>query len=147
MCHCGNTGVEQTLNKSQHTKFTLEKKILYCSCRDLNSQTFNHKSSTLPTCNPSNTCTTWKWTHFLWFTWTRSCATKKEDMKHKNTQKCRCLYCCTFYSNFPLSYNCVTLLVYEQEHGSVLRTCKRFSGHYYSFTCHFSTGAQSTTFV
>ena len=26
-CHCGNMGVEQTLNKSQHTKLTLEKKI------------------------------------------------------------------------------------------------------------------------
>ena len=26
--HCGNTGVEWTLNKSQHTKLTLEKKIL-----------------------------------------------------------------------------------------------------------------------
>ena len=26
--HCGNTGVEGTPNKSQHTKFTLEKKIL-----------------------------------------------------------------------------------------------------------------------
>ena len=28
MCHCGNTGVERTPNKSQHTKLTLEKKIL-----------------------------------------------------------------------------------------------------------------------
>ena len=28
MCHYGNTGVEQTSNKSQHTKLTLEKKIL-----------------------------------------------------------------------------------------------------------------------
>ena len=27
-CHCGNTGVERTQNKSQHTKLTLEKKIL-----------------------------------------------------------------------------------------------------------------------
>ena len=26
-CHCGNTGVERTPNKSQHTKLTLEKKI------------------------------------------------------------------------------------------------------------------------
>ena len=26
-CHCGNTGVEWTPNKSQHTKLTLEKKI------------------------------------------------------------------------------------------------------------------------
>ena len=28
MCHCHNTGVERTLSKSQHTKLTLEKKIL-----------------------------------------------------------------------------------------------------------------------
>ena len=28
MCHCGNTGVELTPNKSQHTKLTLENKIL-----------------------------------------------------------------------------------------------------------------------
>ena len=27
-CHCSNTGVERTPTKSQHTKFTLEKKIL-----------------------------------------------------------------------------------------------------------------------
>ena len=27
-CHCGNTEVERTLNKSQHRKSTLEKKIL-----------------------------------------------------------------------------------------------------------------------
>ena len=27
-CHCGNTRVERTPNKSQHTKLTLEKKIL-----------------------------------------------------------------------------------------------------------------------
>ena len=26
-CHCGNTGVERTPNKGQHTKLTLEKKI------------------------------------------------------------------------------------------------------------------------
>ena len=28
MCHCGNTWVEQTQNKSQHTSLTLEKKTL-----------------------------------------------------------------------------------------------------------------------
>ena len=28
MYHCGNTGVERTANKKQHTKLTLEKKIL-----------------------------------------------------------------------------------------------------------------------
>ena len=27
-CHCGNTGMERTPNKSQHTKLILEKKIL-----------------------------------------------------------------------------------------------------------------------
>ena len=29
MCHCGNMGMEQTLNKSQHRKLTLEKKRLF----------------------------------------------------------------------------------------------------------------------
>ena len=28
MCHCSNAGLEQMLNKSQHTKLTLEKKII-----------------------------------------------------------------------------------------------------------------------
>ena len=28
MCHCGNTGLERTPNKSQHKKLTVEKKIL-----------------------------------------------------------------------------------------------------------------------
>ena len=28
MCHCGNTGMERTPNKSQHTELTLEKIIL-----------------------------------------------------------------------------------------------------------------------
>ena len=28
MYHCGNTGVERTPSKSQHTKLTVEKKIL-----------------------------------------------------------------------------------------------------------------------
>ena len=27
MCNCSNTGVERTLDKSQHTKLTLEKKF------------------------------------------------------------------------------------------------------------------------
>ena len=27
-CQCGNTGVERTSNKTQHTKLTMEKKIL-----------------------------------------------------------------------------------------------------------------------
>ena len=47
MCHSGNMGVEQTPNKSQHTKLTLDKKILRCSCWDSNSQSFDHESSTL----------------------------------------------------------------------------------------------------
>ena len=46
-CHCGNTGVEQTPNNSQHTKLTLEKKFFCRSCQDSNSQPFNHKSGTL----------------------------------------------------------------------------------------------------
>ena len=41
MCHCSDTGVDRTLNKSQHTKLTLEKKK---SPADQNSQPFNHES-------------------------------------------------------------------------------------------------------
>ena len=37
-CHCGNTGVERTPNKSQHTKLTLEKKFPRRSCWDANWQ-------------------------------------------------------------------------------------------------------------
>ena len=48
MCYCSNTGVEQTLNKSQHTKLTLEK-IFYCACWDSNSQPFDHESDALQT--------------------------------------------------------------------------------------------------
>ena len=44
MCHCGNTGVEQTPNMSQHTKLTLEKKNLLPLQWDSNSQPFNHES-------------------------------------------------------------------------------------------------------
>ena len=40
MCHCSNMGLEWTLNKSQHTKLTLEKKFSCRSCQDSNSQTF-----------------------------------------------------------------------------------------------------------
>ena len=47
MCHCSNTGVEQTLNKSWHTKLTLGKKFSCCSCWDSHSQPFNHKSGAL----------------------------------------------------------------------------------------------------
>ena len=46
-CHCGNTGVERTLNKSQHTKLTLENKFSRGSCRDSNSQPFDHQSGAL----------------------------------------------------------------------------------------------------
>ena len=44
-CHCGNTGVEWTTNKSQHTKLILEKKkFSRCCCRGSNSQPFDHES-------------------------------------------------------------------------------------------------------
>ena len=43
MCHCGNTGMEWTPNKSQHTKFTQEKKILPPLPPDLNSQPFDQR--------------------------------------------------------------------------------------------------------
>ena len=47
MCHCSNTGVEWTPNKSQHTKLTLEKKFSRRSRRDLNLQPFNHECGAL----------------------------------------------------------------------------------------------------
>ena len=64
------------LNKSQHRKLTLQKKILCCSCQDSNSQPFNHESSRLPTSYPisisnitntfSPVCTwMWVWTFAL----------------------------------------------------------------------------------
>ena len=39
-CHCSNTGVGRTLNESQHTKLTLEKKILPPLLRGLELATF-----------------------------------------------------------------------------------------------------------
>ena len=57
MCHCGNMGMEQTPSKSQHTKLTLEKKILPPLRRDSNSQLFSHESGALPTCYPTPTST------------------------------------------------------------------------------------------
>ena len=46
-CYCGETGMERTPNKSQHTKLTLEKKFSRRSCRDSNWQPFDHKSGAL----------------------------------------------------------------------------------------------------
>ena len=46
-CHYGNTGVERTPNKNQHTKLTQEKKFSRRFCRDSNSQPFDHKSGAL----------------------------------------------------------------------------------------------------
>ena len=49
-CHCGDMGVEWTLNKSLHRKFTLGKKNSLCSsCWESNPQPFGHESSILPT--------------------------------------------------------------------------------------------------
>ena len=49
-CRRGNTGMEQTLNKCQHTKLTMEKTILLPGFK---LATFNHESSALPTSYPS----------------------------------------------------------------------------------------------
>ena len=40
MCHCSNMGVEWTLNKSQHTNFTLEQKILLLLLPEFKLATF-----------------------------------------------------------------------------------------------------------
>ena len=47
MCHCTNIGVEWTLNKSQHTKLTLEKKILPPLLPGFELATFDHESGVL----------------------------------------------------------------------------------------------------
>ena len=52
MCNCSNTGVEWTLDKSQHTKLTLERTFSHRSCQDLNLQSFDHESDALPTNSP-----------------------------------------------------------------------------------------------
>ena len=47
MCHCGNTGVEPTPKKSQHTKLSLEKKILPLLLLGFGLATFDNESATL----------------------------------------------------------------------------------------------------
>ena len=47
MYHCGNTGVKLTPDKSQHTKLLGRRKFSHRSCRDLNLQPFDCKSSAL----------------------------------------------------------------------------------------------------
>ena len=48
MCHCGNTGVEQTPNKSQHSKSTLKKKSLLLLLLGFELATFRlHESDAL----------------------------------------------------------------------------------------------------
>ena len=46
-CHCGDTGLERTPYKSQHTKLTPEKKILPPLLPDPNSTPFDHESGAL----------------------------------------------------------------------------------------------------
>ena len=48
----GNAGVEQTTNKSQHRKWTLEKKIPSLLLRDSNAQPYDLGSGALPTSYP-----------------------------------------------------------------------------------------------
>ena len=57
-CHCGNTGVEQTPNESQHTKLTLEKKILTQLLPGFELATFRSRGvrRSWPTSHPG-TCT------------------------------------------------------------------------------------------
>ena len=57
-CHCGTTGVEQTPNKSQHRKLTLEKKILPPLLPGFELETFrsrfwrsNQQALTAPNCS------------------------------------------------------------------------------------------------
>ena len=48
-CYCGNTGVEQIPNKSQHRKSTLEKKILPPLLQGFEPWPFSHESVALTT--------------------------------------------------------------------------------------------------
>ena len=54
MCHCSNTGVEQTLKKSHHRKLNPEKKFSCRSCQDSNVQPFDHESDALPASYPGS---------------------------------------------------------------------------------------------
>ena len=58
LCHCRNVGVEQTLNKSQHTKLTLEKKILPLLLPGFELATFRSRVRRLPT---SYSVKWWEW--------------------------------------------------------------------------------------
>ena len=54
MCHCGNTGVEQTLNKVSTQSWLRKKKFSCRSCWDSSSQPSDHKSGALPTGYPGS---------------------------------------------------------------------------------------------
>ena len=62
MCHCGNTGVERTSNKSQYTNLTLEKKILpsllpgfeFATFRSRVRRSYQHRSTKTETAWSSN---------------------------------------------------------------------------------------------
>ena len=74
-CHCGNTGIERTPNKSQHTKLTLRKKILPLLLPGFELAAFRsrvrrsaNKLSRLSRGTPARACTcgrpwTWKKKH------------------------------------------------------------------------------------
>ena len=46
-CHHSNAGVERTLNKSQHTKLTLERKIIPMLLPGFELTSFDHESGAL----------------------------------------------------------------------------------------------------
>ena len=54
MCHCSNTGMEQTPNKSQHINLTLEKKILQPLLPGFELPTLRSQVQLLPTSYPSS---------------------------------------------------------------------------------------------
>ena len=89
MCHCSNPGMEWTPDKSQHTKLSLEKKILICFCQDSNSQLFDHKSGAFPTSCP------WieHFLHCLFFDWLNYVVTWCASNRFLKISDCHAICC------------------------------------------------------
>ena len=97
MCHCSNTGLERTPNKSQYTKLTQNKKIIPCSCQDLNLQPFDHESGIL---SPE---LSWLWhIHIL-----------NDILIYLiYTYQCPVFFCWIFYQGSAYQSLCILLLIF-----------------------------------
>ena len=68
-CHCGNTGVEWTPNKSRHTNWLWKRQFSHHSCRDSNLQPFDHESGALTNKLSLFYCCSFQTFHFNEKTW------------------------------------------------------------------------------